>query len=152
MTIDTRDRKIIRELQANARLTNVELAERVGLSPSNCLRRTKALEGSGLIRGYTAILDAKGAGLNVIAYVMIDLDQRAETDARAFRDAIEREDAIIECSAITGSSDMIAKVMVRDIEALGELTMNTLLKLPSVRSVTSCIVVKCLKSSVPIVC
>lgn len=150
MPIDARDQRIIRELQANARITNIELAELVGLSPSNCLRRTKALEDSGLIRGYCAIVDAKRAELGVIAYLMIDLDQRAETDGNLFVDVIGRDERIIECSAVTGRNDVIAKVAVRDIEALGDLTMNTLLTLPSVRSITSCVVVKGIKNGLPI--
>lgn len=147
MTLDDRDLRIIRELRHDGRLTNVDLAERVGLSPSNCLRRTRALEESGIIRGFTIILDARRAGLGLSAYLMIDLDQRVETDARSFVDTIARDDRIVECAAITGAHDVIAKALVADVDELGNLTLDTLLKLPSVRAVTSCIRLKDLKTA-----
>lgn len=147
MKIDQRDRRIVEELQADGRLTNSELAERIGMSPSNCLRRVRALEEVGLIRGYTAIIDAKRAGYQLAVYILVHLDQRIETDAKSFLATVARDERVIECSAITGSHDFMIKAVVEDIEALGELSMETLLRLPSVKGLTSCLVIKTYKQA-----
>lgn len=143
--VDARDRRLMAELCRNARLTNAELGERVGMSPSNCFRRTRSLEDAGLIRGYVAVLDARKLGLGLAAYLLVNLDQRTETDAMSFFDFVQSEPRIVECAAITGSSDVIIKVLVSDIEALGEFTLHHLLKLPSIKSVTSCVVIQMVK-------
>lgn len=146
ISLDASDFRILRELQRNGRLSNAELAERVGLSPSTCLRRTRALEDAGVIAGYAAIIDGAMLGARITAYIMINLDQRVETDARMFFDRVARDDRIVECVAITGSHDIMMRVQLPDIAALADLTMDTLLKLPSVRSLTSNIVVRAIKS------
>lgn len=145
---DAGDRKILQELQRNARLSNMELAARVGMSPSTCLRRTRALEKAGIISGYVAIVDAAALGPSISLYIMVDLDQRIETDAKMFFDRIARDERIVECVALTGSHDILIKAEVRDMAAMAHLTMDTLLKLPSVRSITSSIVMRPIKRSV----
>ena len=145
-SLDASDFRILRELQRNGRLSNAELAQRVGLSPSTCLRRTRALEDAGVIAGYAAIIDGAMLGARITAYIMVNLDQRVETDARMFFDRVARDDRIVECVAITGSHDIMMRVQLPDIAALADLTMDTLLKLPSVRSLTSNIVVRAIKS------
>lgn len=146
--LDAGDRKILQELQRNARLSNMELAARVGMSPSTCLRRTRALEEAGIISGYVAIVDAAALGPSISLYIMVDLDQRIETDAKMFFDRIARDERIVECVALTGSHDILIKAEVRDMAAMAHLTMDTLLKLPSVRSITSSIVMRPIKRSV----
>ena len=145
MTLDPGDRKILRELQRNARLSNIDLAARVGMSPSTCLRRTRALEEAGVISGYIAVVDPAALGPRISLYIMVDLDQRIETDARMFFDRIARDDRIIECAALTGSQDILIRAEVRDMADMASLTMDTLLKLPSVRSLTSSIVMRPIK-------
>ncbi len=145
ITLDAGDRKILRELQRNARLSNIDLAARVGMSPSTCLRRTRALEEAGIISAYVAVVDPAALGPSISLYIMIDLDQRIETDARMFFDRIARDDRIVECVALTGNHDILIRAVVRDMADMAQLTMDTLLKLPSVRSITSSIVMRPIK-------
>ena len=147
--LDQGDRKILRELQRNARLSNIDLAARVGMSPSTCLRRTRALEEAGVISGYVAVVDPAALGPRISLYIMVDLDQRIETDAKMFFDRIARDDRIIECAALTGSQDILIRAEVRDMADMANLTMDTLLKLPSVRSITSSIVMRPIKRAAP---
>lgn len=149
ITLDVRDRKILRELQRNARLSNIDLAARVGMSPSTCLRRTRALEEAGIISAYVAVVDLAALGPSISLYIMIDLDQRIETDARMFFDRIARDDRIVECVALTGNHDILVRAVVRDMADMAQLTMDTLLKLPSVRSLTSSIVMRSIKRAAP---
>jgi len=143
--LDAGDRKILRELQRNARLSNIDLAARVGMSPSTCLRRTRALEEAGIISAYVAVVDQAALGPSISLYIMIDLDQRIETDAKMFFDRIARDDRIVECVALTGNHDILIRAVVRDMADMAQLTMDTLLKLPSVRSITSSIVMRPIK-------
>lgn len=145
ITLDAGDRKILRELQRNARLSNIDLAARVGMSPSTCLRRTRALEEAGIISAYVAVVDQAALGPSISLYIMIDLDQRIETDAKMFFDRIARDDRIVECVALTGNHDILIRAVVRDMADMAQLTMDTLLKLPSVRSITSSIVMRPIK-------
>lgn len=145
ITLDAGDRKILRELQRNARLSNIDLAARVGMSPSTCLRRTRALEEAGIISAYVAVVDPAALGPSISLYIMIDLDQRIETDARMFFDRIARDDRIVESVALTGNHDILIRAVVRDMADMAQLTMDTLLKLPSVRSITSSIVMRPIK-------
>ncbi|BBE33914.1 AsnC family transcriptional regulator [Sphingosinicella microcystinivorans] len=149
ISIDIGDRKILRELQRNARLSNIDLAARVGMSPSTCLRRTRALEEAGIISGYVAVVDPAALGSSISLYIMIDLDQRIETDAKMFFDKIARDDRIVECVALTGTHDILVRAVVRDMADMAQLTMDTLLKLPSVRSLTSSIVMRPIKRAAP---
>lgn len=145
ITLDAGDRKILRELQQNARLSNIDLAARVSMSPSTCLRRTRALEEAGIISAYVAVVDPAALGPSISLYIMIDLDQRIETDAKMFFDRIARDDRIVECVALTGNHDILIRALVRDMADMAQLTMDTLLKLPSVRSITSSIVMRSIK-------
>lgn len=145
ITLDAGDRKILRELERNARLANIDLAARVGMSPSTCLRRTRALEEAGIISAYVAVVDQAALGPSISLYIMIDLDQRIETDAKMFFDRIARDDRIVECVALTGNHDILIRAVVRDMADMAQLTMDTLLKLPSVRSITSSIVMRPIK-------
>ena len=145
MLLDDEERRLLRELQTDGRMSNVELARRTHMSESPCLRRTRALEEAGVITGYRALVDARKTGFGVSAYVLVNLDQRAETDARSFFDAMTAEPRIQECVAVTGSSDLILKVVARDIEDLADLTMTGILRHPSVKDIASCIVLKKIK-------
>lgn len=140
------DRRILRQLQADGRISNVELAARVGMSESPCLRRTRALEEAGVITGYRAMLDPKKLGFTLSAYVLVNLDQRTETDEEMFFTAVAREPRIIECAALTGPNDLILKVVARDIEDLADLTMHGILRLPSVKDIASCVVLRTIKA------
>lgn len=143
--LDRVDRQILGELQQDGRLAVVELAERVGLSPSPCLRRLRRLEHEGVIRGYGARVDPQKLDLDIVAYIEVNLDQRSEADTEMFRKAVQGEPAIIECYALTGRFDYLLKVAVRDLEEFSELTMQKLLRFPGVQSLTSGMILKVLK-------
>jgi len=143
--LDRIDRRMLEELQRDGRLPATELAERVGLSPTPCLRRLRQLEDDGVISGYTAVVDPQKLDLNIVAYIELKLDQRSEADTAAFREAVLAEPAIIECYALTGTIDYLLKVAVRDLEEFSELTMQKILRYPGVRSITSGLMLQVLK-------
>ena len=143
--LDEIDRQMLTELQQDGRLPAVDLAERVGLSPTPCLRRLRQLEQEGVITGYSAIIDPHKLNLDIVAYIEVNLDQRSEADTAAFREAVLAEPAIIECYALTGSIDYLLKVAVRDLEAFADLTMRRLLRFPGVQSITSGLLLQVLK-------
>lgn len=145
--LDSFDQKILHLLQSNGRLPNVELAAKVGLSESPCLRRVKALEASGLIKGYRAVVDHRLLGLDIIAFIHVNLDQRSEDSFRAFNEAVAAEPAIIESYAITGGYDHLLKVAVRDLDEFAELTLQRILRYPGVDNITSEITLKNLKEN-----
>jgi len=113
--MDDKDRHIIRVLQHNGRMTNQDLAEAVNLSPSPCLRRLRALESSGIIRGYNVEVDAKAYGLPVTVFVRIRLEKHTEDVVTHFEDHIRKTENVLECHVMTGLSDYLLKVVVEDL-------------------------------------
>lgn len=141
-TLDRTDRRILELLQTDARLTNQEIAERVNLSPSPCLRRIKRLEDAGLIRGYVALLDPARLGLGMLAYVNVRLEKHAKspkgrTPLDHFRAAIATWPEVVACYAMTGEMDYLLRVQVEDLEHFSRFVLETLLKHPSVIDVKS---------------
>jgi Lrp/AsnC family transcriptional regulator, leucine-responsive regulatory protein len=145
MKLDPYDKKILHELQANGRLSNVELAEKVGLSESPCLRRVRALEAGKLITGYHAMLDHHQLGLDITAYIQVNLDQRSEANTMAFEEAVTNEPLIIECYALSGNYDYLLKVTAADLDEFADLTMQRILRFPGVDNITSGLTLKVLK-------
>lgn len=143
--LDSIDRQMLTELQRDGRLPAVDLAERVGLSPTPCLRRLRQLEEDGVITGYTARVDPHRLDLDILAYIEVNLDQRSEADTEAFREAVLGEPAIIECYALTGAIDYLLKVVTRDLEEFSDLTMRRILRFPGVQSITSGLLLEVLK-------
>ena len=137
MKIDRKEREILRILQSDGRMSNVELAERVGLSESPCFRRVKRLEESGLIQGYTANLDQRQLGLQVTAYVQVSLDKQDDRKQRDFLTRVEAEEHIVECHAMSGSHDFLLKVLAYSMDHFSELSMQRILKFPGVESIES---------------
>jgi Lrp/AsnC family leucine-responsive transcriptional regulator len=133
------DLRILRELGRDGRLSNVELARRVRMSESACLRRVRALEKMGAITGYRATISPLAFGKGLAAYMLVNLDQRGAADAKAFLDVIRSDERIVTCAAVTGEYDLILEVAVKDVADLTELTLDTLLKLPTVRDVVTCL-------------
>lgn len=144
--VDRYEKQILALLQVEGRMPNVELARKVGLSDSPCLRKTKALEEAGIIKGYKAIVDQKKMGCAISAIVMVNLNQ-SDVVSPNFFDEINNEPRVIECLAITGSSDLMLRVVAKDIDDLTELTFNGLLRNPSVKDVSSCVVLKEIKAN-----
>lgn len=145
MRFDRTDRHILSELQRKGRLPIVDLAGRVGLSSSPCLRRVRQLEKQGVIKGYGAFIDHHKLGMDIVGYIEVNLNQ---ADTEAFHVAVLKEPAIIECYALSGSFDYLLKVAVSDLEAFGALTMRKILRYPGVNSITSSLILQALKEQV----
>jgi Lrp/AsnC family transcriptional regulator, leucine-responsive regulatory protein len=137
MHLDPAEREILRLLQTDGRMPNVELAARVGLSESPCFRRVKQLEKSGLIKGYAAVVDQRLLGLEVTAFVLVTMEKQPDAATEAFLDRVREEDHIIECFATSGSHDYLMKVVARSIDHFSELCMQRILKFPGVMHVES---------------
>lgn len=143
MTLDRLDRRILEVLQQDGRISNQDLADRIGLSPSPCLRRVRALEQSGLISGYRAVIDARRLGLHLIAFVNIAMDRHTPERFAAFDAAVAGWPEVLECSLITGrDADYQLKVIVRDMDAYQDLLLNRLTRIDGVTGVHSCFVLR----------
>jgi len=143
MELDRYDRQILTVLQADGRISNQELADRIGLSPSPCLRRVRALEEAGLIVGYRALLDAKALGLSLTALVQISMDRHTPERFATFEAAVAEIPEVMECLLITGqSADYQLKVAVRDLDAYQELLLKRITGIPGVSGVHSSFVLR----------
>lgn len=150
--LDRTDIRILEQLQRDGRLSHVELAERVGLSPTPCTRRVRRLEKLGIIRGYAALIEPKRVGQNVLAFVQIKLERHTDDVIDRFRRMLEERPEVVSAHAMTGEMDFLLQVVVPDLDALGRFTLHQLLKLPGVRDVRSSLVLETLKTvaSVPL--
>lgn len=142
-----RDRAILDVLQKDGRLSNVELAEQVNLSPSACLRRIRLLEQSGLIEGYAMLLDQKSCGLPGNAFVNITLDQQVRAALDKFEAAIADVPEILECYLIAGGSDYILRVVYSDAADLERIHMEILTQLPGVTRIQSTLTLRTVKKT-----
>jgi len=143
MKLDNYDRRILAVLQEQGRISNQELADRIGLSPSPCLRRVRALEESGIIAGYRALLDANRLGLKLIAFVSISMDRHTPERFANFDARVAAMPEVLECSLITGrDADYQLKVVVRDMDAYQDLLLNKLTRIEGVSGVHSSFVLR----------
>jgi len=141
--LDRYDRRILEILQGYGRISNQDLAERIGLSPSPCLRRVRALEESGLITGYRALLDARRLGLTLMALVQISMDRHTPERFERFDAAVSSLPEVLECLLITGrEADYQLKVVVRDMDAYQELLLNKITRIEGVSGVQSSFVLR----------
>jgi DNA-binding Lrp family transcriptional regulator len=138
--IDQIDERILRVLSSDGRISNVELAERVGLSPSACLRRVQALERAGIIAGYRAVIDPAARGKGFTAYVAVGLSSHTKASQEAFERAITRSPEVRECHNITGSYEYLLRVEAADLAAYKVFHTDILGVLPQVSSITSFVV------------
>lgn len=143
------DRRILKVIQPEGRITNAALAEKVGLAASPCLRRLKALEDDGVIEGYRATVNRKALGFAVEAFVFIKLEQSEPGWRTRLVDRLNSYDEVIACYALAGEVDLIVHAVAEDIEAFGEFTMNRLLVLPGVADVRSSFVLSTVKKPGP---
>lgn len=137
MQLDTFDRKIVAALAAEGRQTAVELAGRVGLSPSACTRRLQALEQSGVIAGYRARIDAAALGLGITAFVEITLERQNDDTLRAFEQALSECQNVLSCHLMSGASDYLLEIVARDLSDFERLHANVLGHLPGVARIES---------------
>jgi len=143
MKIDRYDHQILRQLQADGRLSNQELADRIGLSPSPCLRRVRALEDAGIITGYRALVDAKALGLSLMALIHISMDRHTPERFESLEAAVKDIPEVMECLLITGqAADYQLKVVVRDMDAYQDLLLNRITRIPGVTGVHSSFVLR----------
>ncbi len=141
------DLRILRVLQSEGRISNVDLAERVGMSPSPCLRRVKRLEKEGVIKGYAAVIELKAVGLGVEAFAQVNIERHTDADATAFREAVAALDEVVACHVMTGEMDFLLRIFVPDLDAYGAFVRRKLLKLPSVKDVRTSFAIEVIKSS-----
>ncbi len=139
-SLDRKDQIILQELTRNARLSNVELADRVSLSPSACLRRVQELERAGVIKGYRAVLDRKALGLGFMAYLAVGLSDHTKASQEAFERAIARAPEVLECHNITGTVEYLLRVEVADLPAYKVFHTDVLGTLPQLHSITTYVV------------
>ena len=145
--LDRTDRRILELLQKEGRLTNVELADKVSLSASPCLRRVRALEEAGVIRKYVALLDPLQVGLGLLAYVSVTLEKRGKMAGESFGRTVLAWPEVISCYSMTGEMDYLLRVHVEDLEHFTRFMMDRLLKLPSVVDVKSNFVLERIKDT-----
>ena len=136
ISLDAIDRRILERLQQDGRLSNADLAEKVGLSSSPCWRRVKALEEAGVIKGYAALLDAKTVGLSVNVFVSVSLSTQNEKSLKDFERAAAARPEVMECYLMTGDSDYLLRVVVPDLEAYERFVMD-FTKIPGIAQIRS---------------
>ena len=146
LQLDAIDRVILGELQAEGRITNVELAERAGLTAPPCLRRVRALEEAGVIRGYHADLDASQLGYGVTVFAMVSLISQAEADLQAFEAHIAKLPQVRECHMLNGEIDFLLKVVAHDLQEFQSFLTSQLTPAPNVASVRTSLTIRVAKS------
>ena len=147
MALDRIDRQILSLLQADGRMTNVELAERVGLTAPPCLRRVRALEEAGVIRGYHADLDPASLGFPITVFAMVSLRSQAEHDLAAFEAHVADIPEVRECHMLNGEIDFILKIVASDLKSFQEILTTHLTPAPNVASVKTSLTIRTAKST-----
>jgi Lrp/AsnC family leucine-responsive transcriptional regulator len=142
MEFDAIDLRILRELQGDGSLSNVELARRVGLSPSPCLARVKALQAGGVIRQVVALLDAQALGLNLNVFISISLKQQTRAALEAFEAKVCARDEVMECYLMTGDADYLIRVALPDMAALERFVLEQLSPMKEVEKIRSSFAMK----------
>lgn len=143
--LDQIDRRLLAELQAEGRVTNVELAARVGLTAPPCLRRVRALEESGVIRGYHAELDAARLGFAITVFAMVSLKSQAEDALRQFEEHVKALPEVRECHMLNGEIDFILKIVAHDLQSFQEFLTSKLTPAPNVASVKTSLTIRTAK-------
>ena len=143
--LDATDWRILKELQANGRITNVELARKVGISPPPCLRRTRALEQAGMIAGYFALLDEKALDFELTAFANVSLHSQSEPDLRAFENRVLAWPLVRECYMLSGETDFILKCVAPDVPTFQDFVINDLTAAPNVAGVKTTLVIRRVK-------
>lgn len=146
MKLDQIDRKILANLQSEARITNAELADRVGLSPTPCLRRVRRLEADGVIEGYHAALNRDVLGFNVDAFAMVKLEREDDRTLRRFEEALAARPEVLECYLVSGKFDYVLRIVTSSLGAYEALLTEVILKMPSVATVESTFTLRHIKS------
>ena len=136
-TLDNTDRRILRVIQEEARVSNAELAERVGLSPSPCWRRVRTLEENGVIERYVTLVNAKAVGLPINVFATVTLEKQAESALELFEKAVKKRPEVMECNLMTGEFDYLLRVVVPDLAAYERFLMDHLTRIKGIASIKS---------------
>jgi len=147
LRLDAIDWKILKELQENGRITNVELASRIGISAPPCLRRVRSLEKDGVIRGYRTLVDEKALGYDVTAFAMVGLASQAEADLIAFEEKARSWDVVRECWMLSGEVDFILRCVATDLQSFQNFVIQDLAATPNVDSVRTALTIRKSKDS-----
>lgn len=139
------DARILAALQDEGRLTNQDLAERVGMSTSPCWRRVRQMEEQGLIQGYRAVLDRRRIGLGVLAFVRVKIDSHSESEAHAFERDVLQLDDVVACYSIAGDADFLLQVVSRDLDTYADFAMAVIRRLPGIEEMQTMFVLKEIK-------
>ena len=143
--LDAIDRRILEHLQDNARISNVDLAARVGISASPCWRRVRDLEESGVISDYVTLIDAASVGLTVSVFVNVSLEKQVERELDVFQNATRERPEVMECYLMTGEADFLLRVVVPDLMAYERFLMDHLTRVPGIASIRSSFALKQVK-------
>ena len=146
-TLDRVDRRILDTLQADARISNQELAKRVGLSPAPCWRRLRRLEEEGFISGYATLLNSSAIGLPILAYALVSLDNHHPETVRQFDRLVQERPEVLECHSMSGANDYLLRIVAASMEAYEHFLSTQLLQLSAVRSVNTSFVLRTKKST-----
>lgn len=149
LSLDQADRIILSALQADARLTVADLADKARLSTSPAWRRMKRLEDEGLIAGYHAALDRRALGWGVLAFVDVSIEDHSDAQARAFEEAVSALQEIIACWSIAGSADFLLQVVACDLDTYAEFAMTTIRRLPGIKAMRTTFTLKEVKPQQP---
>lgn len=148
--LDAIDWKILRELQQDGRMTNVELSQRVGISAPPCLRRVRRLEESGIIRGYRALLDAPSLGMEVVAFCLVGLKHQSEAELKAFAERTRKWVNVREAWMVSGESDFLLHCVTSDIGTFQTFVIEELTSTPNVDTVRTALTIRKVKDEVPV--
>jgi Lrp/AsnC family transcriptional regulator, leucine-responsive regulatory protein len=145
--LDSIDRAILRELQREGRLSNLELAQRVHLSPSACLRRVKALDDNGVIAQYVALVNPRAVGKHGVSFTIINLESMNTPQLEAFEQAVRDQPEVLDCFYVAGSNDYLIRFTYRDAEDLERFHSEVLMRLPNVARTNSLLVLRTVKKT-----
>lgn len=143
--LDKTDFKILKRLQENGKITNLQLSEEIGLSPAPTLERVRKLENSGIITGYHATVDPEILGMGIKAYIQLSLERQAENSLAVFIDRIQTIEEVVECHMVTGTCDFILKAIIKDIPAFENLISNKLGKIDEIRNMQTMVILSQIK-------
>ena len=145
--LDRIDRKILHDLQENGRMTNVDLAARAGISAPPCLRRVRALEEAGVIRGYHANIDAAALGYGIMVFAQVGLSSQSETDLRKFEETVKGWPEVRECHLVSGEVDYVLKIVANDWDGYQKFLTTHLTTAPNISQVKSALGIRVAKSA-----
>ncbi len=137
MKLDHIDRKILKHLQENARITNADLADKVGLSPTPCLRRLRRLETDGIIKGYHAEVNREALGIAVTVIILVKLEKEDDASLRGFENELMKREEVMECHLVTGKFDYFIRALIPSLAAYETFLSETVLRVPNVATVES---------------